>query len=142
MSEKYLGGIECVRALMAPAKQTINDKVVVPSSSDVQLRCNLILEETLEFLEACLGKTDDFFEYLSAIRFAADGIRNTKTEIVDVDLEEAFDAVVDIEVIFYALFLYFERFNVIFSHNRIKNILFFTKYSQSYALKDHSHFTN
>ena len=25
MSEKYLGGIECVRALMAPAKQTIND---------------------------------------------------------------------------------------------------------------------
>ena len=90
MSEKYLGGIECVRALMAPAKQTINDKVVVPSSSDVQLRCNLILEETLEFLEACLGKTDDFFEYLSAIRFAADGIRNTKTEIVDVDLEEAF----------------------------------------------------
>lgn len=99
MSEKYLGGIECVRALMAPAKQTINDKVVVPSSSDVQLRCNLILEETLEFLEACLGKTDDFFEYLSAIRFAADGIRNTKTEIVDIDLEEAFDAVVDIEVI-------------------------------------------
>ena len=101
-TNKYLGGIEAVREFMIPSGQTINESPMISSDKDVYLRSRLILEEVTEFIFAALGKTEEASPVLAHLGYAMThlmDIANKGVAIKEVDMQEMFDAVIDIEVI-------------------------------------------
>lgn len=81
--------VEFHRAMDCP----VLDKPQVPSNERVRLRASLIVEETLEFLEACF---DDGDEARRALNNARDSLYEVMAAKPRVDLVAAADALADI----------------------------------------------
>ena len=69
------------------------DHPKTPSPDRVRLRASLVMEEAIEFLEACFGAN----AYTGALRAQADVVINACA--VHIDLVEAVDALADIDYV-------------------------------------------
>lgn len=98
---------DMIKHWMEIAGQTVNGMPTVPSDKDVLLRVKLLLEEAFEFTEACLIDSARESKLLNSVLQNFALARNDLEEFIEIeeplkgkiDMKEALDAIVDIEVV-------------------------------------------
>lgn len=84
-----------VREFMTQMQQYIGLTLGVPPDPIVRLRAELVIEEALEFVEACF----DFSRFASLVPYREELVRLIRTQPVKVDVPKAVDALADTDYV-------------------------------------------